>query len=108
MIELIEKYRAEIGALCRKYRVVRLALFGSAARADFDPERSDLDFLVEFEELGWRGSADRYFGVLHGLEDLLGRKIDLVDRKAVTSRIFMESATGVSQTIYAAAIAKAS
>ncbi len=40
----------EIVALGRRYRVSRLRVFGSAARGtDFDPERSDVDFLVEFE-----------------------------------------------------------
>jgi len=46
MLELIEQHRAELDALCRKYGVKRLELFGSAARGDFRPERSDLDFAV--------------------------------------------------------------
>jgi predicted nucleotidyltransferase len=47
---LIERQRAAIGELCRRHRVRRLDLFGSGARAtDFDPARSDVDFLVEFD-----------------------------------------------------------
>lgn len=51
MIERIIERRAEVAELCRRYKVRRLALFGSALREDFDPERRDLDFLVEFEAL---------------------------------------------------------
>ena len=40
----------EIAGICQRYRVSRLEVFGSAARgADFNPETSDVDFLVEFE-----------------------------------------------------------
>lgn len=51
MIERIIERRAEVAELCRRYKVRPLALFGSALREDFDPERRDLDFLVEFEAL---------------------------------------------------------
>ena len=108
MLDLIEQHRSEIERLCRKYRINRLELFGSAARGDFDFDKSDLDFFVEFEDLVWKGSSERYFGFLHGLEDLFGRKIDLVERKAVTNPLFLQVADGYRHTVYAAAIAKAS
>jgi hypothetical protein len=44
MLKLIEEHRVEIAGLCRKHGVKRLELFGSAARGDFDPGRSDVDF----------------------------------------------------------------
>jgi predicted nucleotidyltransferase len=108
MLDLIEQNRPQIEALCRKSRVVRLDLFGSAARGDFDLQRSDLDFLVEFEDIGWQGSSGRYFDLLHGLEDLLHRKIDLVERDAVTNPYFLEVADAFRQTVYAAEVTKAS
>ncbi|HEX4055765.1 MAG TPA: nucleotidyltransferase domain-containing protein [Tepidisphaeraceae bacterium] len=108
MLNLIEQHRSEIESLCRKYRIERLELFGSGARGDFRAGDSDLDFFVEFEDLGWKGSSGRYFGLLHGLEDLYGRKIDLVERKAVTNSHFLELADTHRQTVYAAAIAKGS
>jgi uncharacterized protein len=49
MIDAIQLRREELRALCRRFHVRRLDLFGSAARGDFDPERSHLDFLVEFD-----------------------------------------------------------
>jgi uncharacterized protein len=49
MIDAIQLRREELRALCRRFHVLRLDVFGSAARGDFDPERSDVDFLVEFD-----------------------------------------------------------
>ena len=49
MTNLIEQHRSEVIDLCRRYGVRRLELFGSAATGAFEPERSDLDFLVEFD-----------------------------------------------------------
>ncbi len=79
MIPSIEGHRAELAELCRRHHVLRLALFGSATRDDFDPQRSDLDFLVDFESLPPGEHADSYFGLLEGLESLLGRPVDLVE-----------------------------
>jgi predicted nucleotidyltransferase len=49
MISIVEDRRAEVAALCETYAVKRLDLFGSAAGDGFDPEASDLDFVVSFE-----------------------------------------------------------
>jgi predicted nucleotidyltransferase len=73
----------EIYDLCRKYNVQRLDLFGSALSDDFAPERSDLDFLVEYKPLPPGDHADSFFGLWFGLEDLFGRKVDLIERKTV-------------------------
>ena len=50
MIADIALHREELRDLCRRFHVRRLEVFGSAARGDFDPARSDIDFLVEFAE----------------------------------------------------------
>lgn len=70
--------RAALAELCRRYRVQRLEIFGSAVRADFDPARSDVDLLVTFGEIPAGSSADTYFGLLESLQALFGRKVDLV------------------------------
>lgn len=81
MQPIIEKHRAKLAALCRRFRVQRLDLFGSAARGDFDPARSDFDFLVEFEPDAPGPALDRYFGFKEALEALLGRPVDLVGKR---------------------------
>jgi predicted nucleotidyltransferase len=64
---VVEGQREKIGELRRRHAVQRLALFGSAVRDDFDPERSDLDFLVEFTPAAPQDHADAYFGLLADL-----------------------------------------
>jgi predicted nucleotidyltransferase len=69
----------ELVALCRRHKVRRLDLFGSAANDTFDPARSDLDFLVEFDEaLKSGGYFDVYFRLREELIALYGREVDLV------------------------------
>ena len=55
MIAEIASHREELEELCRRFHVRRLDLFGSAASDGFDPARSDLDFLVEFDPTAARG-----------------------------------------------------
>jgi|GEM_PF-791934 len=62
----------------RKYNVTHLALFGSAAR-DRLRKHSDVDFLVEFSTL----DVDYFFALQLLLEEILGRRVDLVTRKAI-------------------------
>ncbi len=99
---LASEHRAQIAELCGRFGVVRLALFGSAARGEFRPGASDFDFTVEFGNAGERGLANRYFGLLHGLEDLLASRIDLVDRASVTNPYFLPVAEATSEILYAA------
>ena len=73
----------KVGEVCRRYPVQRLAVFGSAVRDDFDPERSDVDFLVEFGPTTPEQHADAYFGLLADLEALFGRRVDLVEAAAL-------------------------
>jgi hypothetical protein len=91
---------ADLAALCRSHGVRTLELIGSAARGDFDPERSDYDFLVEFERDAPGALSDRYFGVLFGLEDLLGRKVDLIRVSARSDPRFMAVARRHVNVIY--------
>lgn len=80
----IAEKRQELIALCQHYDVARLEVFGSAARGtDFDPARSDADFLVEFKEGAGLSPLDQFFGFAEALEHLLGRPVDLVERKAL-------------------------
>jgi predicted nucleotidyltransferase len=84
MIADIALRREELRELCRRFHVRRLDLFGSAAGDDFDPTRSDLDFLVEF---GPRApdalSLKTLFGLKESLEALFGRSVDLVEPGAI-------------------------
>jgi len=78
MTPLLREHAKDIAALCRRHRVRRLDVFGSAARDDFDLKRSDVDFIVEFEAMEPRQYADHYLNLLDALQELLGRNVDLL------------------------------
>lgn len=101
MANILSPHIAEIPSLCRRYGVARLELFGSATTDSFDPARSDLDFLVDFD-----GSPanlfNRYFGLKESLEALYGRHVDLVMIAAMENPYFIESVNKTRQIVYAA------
>jgi predicted nucleotidyltransferase len=101
MIELLEHNRQVIATLCRKYGVRKLDVFGSAARGDFDPAESDVDFFFEFDA-NPTAVADRFFGLAEDLERLLGRKVDLVSIQDVRNPYFLQVANQHRVTLYAA------
>lgn len=101
---LVERRRPQLEAVCRKHRVRRLDLFGSAATSQqFDPDRSDLDFLVSFEEMPPGELADAYFGLLAQLEDLFELPIELLtDVSAGKNPYFLENVEQHKILVYAA------
>ena len=102
MITLIDQNRSAIGLLCRKHGVTRLELFGSAARGDFEPGRSDLDFLVEFGPESRVDLFHRYFGLREDLGSLLGCGVDLVMLSALKNPHFVRSVNESRAVLYAA------
>jgi len=83
MHPLILDRSGPIAALCRRYHVQRLEVFGSLLRDDFDPAQSDVDLTVEFAPEPIVGAFDRYFGLKAALEDLFQRPVDLVELGAM-------------------------
>lgn len=102
MNSLIERNLGALVELCRRHRVTRLDLFGSATRADFDPACSDLDFLVEFEPLEPKAYAAAFFALLEGLQVLLGRPVDLVVESSISNPYFRASVERSRTRLYAA------
>ncbi|HAL40501.1 MAG TPA: DNA polymerase III subunit beta [Polaromonas sp.] len=98
----IAQHRSGISAICQRYRISRLDVFGSAARADdFNPASSDADFLVEFA-LDAHPGLDEFFGAKTALEQLLGRSVDLVEPGAVRNPYVLASINRNRESIYAA------
>ena len=102
MIPLVEQHRSELEALCRKYHVARLDLFGSAVAGDFDPQRSDLDFLVEFHPDAPMGPFHQYFDFLAEIRELFGCPVDLVERQAMKNPYFIKAVDATRKPLYAA------
>lgn len=98
----IAQHRSGISAICQRYSIQRLDVFGSAARTDdFDPASSDADFLVEFAP-DIRPGLNSIFGAKAALEALLGRSVDLVEQGAVRNPYVMASINRHREAVYAA------
>lgn len=98
----IARHRVGISVICQRYRIQQLDVFGSAARADdFDINRSDADFLVEFAPDAVVG-LDAFFGAKADLERLLGRGVDLVESGAVRNPFVLASINQSREPVYAA------
>ena len=102
MIHLIEEKREALEELCRRYRVRRLEIFGSAATGAFDDQRSDLDFLVEFHRDSPMGPFSQYFGFLEELEELFATEVDLVEADAMRNPHFIRAVNATRTLLYAA------
>ena len=95
----VEVDEAQLADLCRRYQVRELSVFGSAARGDMRPD-SDIDLLVEFLPDAYV-SLIEHAGLMLDLAKLLGRKVDLVSKKALKPLI-RESVLADARLIYAA------
>ena len=103
MHPLIDQHHTEISALCRRYGVRQLAAFGSVVRDDFDPARSDVDVVAEFEPVALGGNFDRYLSFKTGLEQLLARPVDVVEMSAVRNTRLRRQIEASKVPVYAAA-----
>ncbi|MBL8189726.1 MAG: nucleotidyltransferase domain-containing protein [Acidobacteria bacterium] len=97
----VSRYAEQLKQCCEQFEVVRLDLFGSGVRDDFNEERSDLDFLVTFDEPTKIGYFDRYFGLMEKLSDIFNRKVDLVEEKAITNPYFRKVVNRERKLVFA-------
>ena len=98
----IDQHRKEISSICKRYRVSKLDVFGSAARkVDFKINSSDADFLIEFEPDVQVG-LDQLIGIKTELEKLLGRNVDLIEPEAVLNPFVKASIQRHQESVYAA------
>ena len=100
MIPEINHQQANLIALCRRYRVLQLQLFGSAATGAFAPATSDLDFIAEFSDTQAADYADRYFDFAEALEKLFNRRVDVLTKRAIRNKYFRAEVERTAQVIY--------
>jgi predicted nucleotidyltransferase len=94
----IAEHVAALRELCRHHHVAHLEIFGSAARGDdFSSIRSDADFLVTFDP-AVRNDLTAFEDFRDALQALLGRPVDLVERRAIeASRNYIRKARILSE-----------
>ena len=95
----VEVEESKLAELCRQYQVRELSVFGSAARGEMRPD-SDVDLLVEFQPDARIGLLD-HAGLMLDLAELLGRKVDLVSKRALKPLI-RDAILGEARLVYAA------
>lgn len=102
MVELISNRIDEIISLCKKHKVKAISVFGSAARNSMTAT-SDIDFLVQFsDDIDVLDYADNYFSFLEGLEQITGRKIDLLSVNSLRNPVLKQEINRSKIDLYAA------
>lgn len=101
MGEVVSFDAERVRRACQKYGVERLRVFGSAITDSFDPEKSDVDFLVSFLP-GRDNLFQDFFKLKSELSQITGRDVDLVMERAVTNPFFKATVFETAQEIYAA------
>ena len=98
-MKLIELNMDRIIALCKKYKVAKLWVFGSILTPRFNDD-SDVDFSVVFHYDQIPDLFLTFFDFIDELQQLLGRKVDLVDETAVKNSYFRKELDRTKQLIY--------
>ncbi len=97
---LIE-YRSRIENLCRQHKVKTLFAFGSVLDSRFN-EKSDLDFIVDFDGVPVQDYADNYFNLKFSLQDLLQKPVDLLEENSIRNPLFRKIILDQRQLFYGA------
>jgi len=90
----------KIAEFCRKWKITELALFGSVLRDDFGPD-SDIDVMVSFAE-GASWNLWHLMDIQEELEGVLGREVDLVEKRALRNPFRRYEILRTKQVVYAA------
>ncbi len=102
MIALLETNRKKLIQLCHNYHVVRLEVFGSAARGNDFSSTSDIDFIVQFTKHPTINRFYQYFDFKDALENLLGHNVDLLEAGAIENPYFLRAIEVERELMYAA------
>jgi hypothetical protein len=98
-MDLINKNKEKLAALCESHKVRELYLFGSILTDRF-LDSSDVDILVEFSAIDLEKYFDNYMDFKENLEKLFQRKVHLVENQAIKNPIFRSVVDREKQLIY--------
>ena len=98
-MNLIELNMDKIIALCKKYKVSKLFVFGSILTNRFNKE-SDVDFIVNFDKAQVTDYFSNFFDLKYALEDILGREVDLLEEHAIRNHYLKETIEQTKALIY--------
>ena len=102
MQNFITEKREDIAELCRLHHVRRLSIFGSAVREDFDPAKSDVDVVVEFDEMPIELYAENKWALHDRLAEMFQRKVDLLTWESLKNPYILREVERSHEMLYAA------
>lgn len=91
----------DLKELCKTYEVRSMYVFGSACTSEFKDD-SDIDILVAFQDISIEKYTDNYFDLCYKLQELFGRKIDLLTENSLSNPYLIESIEETKLLLYAA------
>jgi len=98
-MDLIDSNKDQLITLCKKHKVNTLFAFGSVLTNKFD-HNSDIDLIVDFQEVDLYEYADNYFDLKHSLEQIFKREVDLLEAKAINNPFLKKSIEAKKKLIY--------
>ena len=99
----IAAHTNEIIALCKKHGLLRLEVFGSAARGtDFDEINSDLDLIAKFDYEKRKQTFAEYFSFVEDIERVVGRRVDLSEDVPIDNPYLKQSINQSRELVYEA------
>lgn len=99
LIERLGVTAEQLTALCQRWKITEFALFGSVLREDFRPD-SDVDVLVTFApDDGW--SLFDLMNLQRELESIVGRPVDLLEKRDLKNPFRRSEILRTHQVIYA-------
>ena len=100
MIPEIELKIPQIQAICERYPVVRLSIFGSAVTGEYREHESDIDLLVKMADVPTVEYGNAYFSLLKEFEDLFEGPVDLVTEPSLTNPYIKANVEATKVLIY--------
>ena len=98
--KIIEQNLEKLIELCHLYSVQRIFAFGSVITDRFDLEKSDIDFMVELEELPPLVRGEKLIALWEALEDLFGKKVDLITNHSIKNPYLRSNLNKTKRLIY--------
>lgn len=98
-MNVVDKNKQFIISLCEKHKVKSLFVFGSVLTKRFNKE-SDVDLLVDFNSDEISDYFTNYFDLKEALEEVLKRKVDLVEDKALSNPYFRRNVDSTKVLVY--------
>ena len=98
-MKYIDIYIDKIITLCKQYKVHKLFVFGSILTNRFN-EHSDVDFVVDFNKDEVDDYFNNYFDFKYALENVFGRKVDLLENQAITNPYLKKNIDATKALVY--------